>query len=377
MSDANGPRRIFGHVAVPLGEYILVFSGRIGHPNSVNYKPVSPNIIWIFNLYTEQWCKHMIPESKSCPPDTAYSCAVAIKEDVFVFGGYNFSLSTWSTELWKLSKSSKGSFTWSTVITYMYNIKVPSPRCSHSGWTYSGKLWIFAGFGPSLAGYLNDYGEFLQFLNDVGYNNQLLSFNPSSKEWATLQCSGSIPLPRASHASTTIWNKVWLYGGYNSPIVFDELYELNMSSLIWTHVQTGKIKPQGRDLCSLNAITHHQLLLHGGAAGNKTPGDTWILDLSSKTWKQYISVHGYPRQHHTGSIGINSNSIIIGGCKLSVDSCDDHPTTFCIMLEPRSLQQLAMQTIYKHCNLISCECLPKKLIKLLGMASNEKNTEEI
>ena len=305
-----------------------------------------------------------------------------------MFGGYNMSQGTYINELWQLNKSTERAFTWSKVTTE--NIEAPSPRCLHSGWTYLGKLWIFGGFGPSLDGYLSDNGDFLQlFTLNKGYNNQLLSFNPSSKEWVSLKSSGSIPSPRESHASTTIGDKVWLYGGYDISIVFDELYKLNMSSLVWTQVQTGKTKPQGRYSCSLSAITHHRLLLHGGSGVDHEPlRDTWILDLSSKTWKQ-CKPGDYPRcSHtestginsnsiiigggHTGSTGINSNSIIIGGSICPVDSCDDdHQTTFCIMLEPKSLQQLAMQTIYKHRNLLSCESLPMKLIKLLGMSSNE------
>ena len=372
MSDANSPQKIFLHVAVPLGEYILVFGGRFG--NFRKHISVSHHIIWMYNLYTEQWRKYIIPEKELCPPDTAGSSAVAITEDVFLFGGYNISQETFSNELWELSKSSKGSFTWSKVTTE--NIKVPSPRNDHSGWTYSGKLWIFGGFGPSLDRYLNDNGEFLHSLRG-SCNNQLLSFNPSSKQWTNPKCSGFIPTPRDSHASTNIGDKVWLYSGQNNSVVFNELYELNMSSLMWTHVQTGKTNPQTRTSCSLNAITHDQLLLYGGSGSYKTIlNDTWILDLSSKTWKQY-KPGNYRRLYHTGSKGINSNSIIIGGVISSMDSCDDYPTTFCIMLEPRSLQQLAMQTIYKRRSLLPWECLPKKLITLLGMSSHEENTGEI
>ena len=374
MSDANGPQKIFDHMAVPLGECIVVFGGRFG--TIQKHTSVSRHIIWMYNLYTEQWRTYVIPHSKSCPLHTACACAVAIKEDVFMFGGINFLQRSYSSELWKLSKSSKGLFNWSNVITD--NIKVPSPRNCHSGWTYSGKLWIFGGFGPLTGGYLKDNGNFLQHPNDISrsFNNQLLSFNASSKEWLNLKCSGSVPSPRALHASTRIGDRVWLYGGYNGFIIFDELYELDMSSFIWTLVQTDETKPQERFACSLNAITHHQLLLHGGGADNQTLGDTWILDLSSKTWKPY-KAGDYPRRGHTGSTGINSNSIHIGGAVSPVDSCDEYQTTFCIMLEPRNLQQLAMQTIYKHRNLLSYKCLPKKLIKLLGMSSSKENSQEI
>ena len=197
MSDANDPQRISGHVAVPpsysigaylrsanqreeeiienlvrqdavpQGECILVFGDRFGSFQKTT--PVSYHFIWMYNLYTEQWRKHIIPESELCPPNTAYACAVAIKEDAFIFGGINESQRTYSNELWKLSKSSAGLFTWSKVRSN--NKKVPSPRNRHSGWTYSGKLFVFGGFGPSVDGYLNHNGEYLQYRNGAGHKN--------------------------------------------------------------------------------------------------------------------------------------------------------------------------------------------------------------
>ena len=48
-----------------------------------------PNLfpIWMYNLYTEQWSKHVINGRKRCPPLRRYACAVAISDDVYMFGG--------------------------------------------------------------------------------------------------------------------------------------------------------------------------------------------------------------------------------------------------------------------------------------------------
>ena len=368
MSDANLPQQIRYHVVVRLEHYILVFSGKYG--NYANSTAVPRNMIWMFNLYTEHWSKQMIPESELCPPNTAFACAVSIKEYVLLFGGYTLEQKDYSNELWKLSKSSEGLFTWCKVITA--STKEPSPRCMHSGWTYSDKLWIFAGYGPRAGNYLNDNGKFLLVRNNIHCNNQLFCFNPFSKKRTNIKCFGSIPSPRKSHVSTIIGNTVWLYGGFgsNDSIPLDELYELNMSTLIWTHVQTGNPKPQVPSACSLNVITQDQLLLHGGVTvtpDKKTLSDTWILDFPSRTWKQYIP-GDYPRHWHTGSTGINSNCIIIGG--LPEDSNDNFQVIFHIMMGPRNLKQMAMQTIYRHHNSLPIECLPTKLIILLGISSN-------
>ena len=369
MSDAHGPQEIFYHVAVRLEDYILVLNGRCG--NYQKHTPVARNLIWMYNLYTEQWSKQITPKSELWPPNTAGACAIAIKEHAFLFGGYTYGLKVLSNELWKLSKSSEGLYTWCKETAK--NMKEPSPRCAHSGWTYSGKLWIFGGFGSSIDRYLNDNGDFGQLKDDKGFNNQLLSFNPSCKEWLNLKCTGSVPSPRSSHASTIIGDKVWVYGGQHAFVALGDLYELSMSSLTWTDFQTSNTNPPRRYISSLNAISQDQLLLHGGCGSDKKSlSDTWILDLPSQTWKQYKSGDCPPRAYHTGSTGINSNSIIIGGGmhprpQASVD--DYH-----IMLEPKSLQQLAMQTIYIHQTSLPWRGLPKKLITLLGISLNDKNT---
>ena len=79
----------------------------------------------------------------------------------------------------------------------------------------------------------------------------------------------------------------------------------------------------------------------------------------------------YAGDNHSGSTGINSTSIIIGGHIFPVDFYNDSQTAFHIMLEPRSLQQLAMQTICTHHSSLPWNCLPKKLSKLLGISTGE------
>ena len=131
---------------------------------------------------------------------------------------------------------------------------------------------MFAGYGISPVGYLNDSGEFypIHAVSSKGWNNQLLSFNPSSQEWTNPKSTGAIPSPRHNHAVTIVGRNVWLYGGGRFGVVFDELYKLNMSSLIWTQIQTGNRKPQDLELCTLTltGTTETKLVLHGGASAD-------------------------------------------------------------------------------------------------------------
>ena len=48
---------------------------------------------------------------------------------------------------------------------------------------------------------------------NVGPNNQLLKFNPVSKEWSNPKSSGTVPNYHLTHATTAIGHKVWYSTG--------------------------------------------------------------------------------------------------------------------------------------------------------------------
>ena len=210
--------KVHEHVAVRFLHFIIVFGGE----PTENYElsctsPASLRVIWMYNLYTEQWKKHTITVENLYPPATVQSCAVTIGEDIYFFGGRIYHEEPATNALWKLTITAKGCIAWSEV-KFQDQKKTPSPRCLHSAWEYAGKLWTFGGEGRSPFAYLNEHGNFHGILNfrrifNSFYNNQLLCYDPSRQVWADIKCSGSIPEPRARHATTITGDQVWLYGG--------------------------------------------------------------------------------------------------------------------------------------------------------------------
>ena len=330
------PERRVCHLAVCLEHYILIFGGMW---KSVAY-PLHD--IWMYNIYTEKWMKHVIPPTEMAPSQRYGACAVLIKSEVYMFGGVrNAQEHPKCNVLWKLSRNQQASFIWNKIVI-LDNMKSPSPRCHHTGWEYAEKLWIFGGRGRFQAQFLNTHGDFLHH-----FNNQVFYFNACTKEWENPRCSGSVPTPRCGHATTVIIDIVWLYGGRYHSTIFDDLYKLNMCSLTWTQIQTGETKPQGRCVCSLNAVTDSHLVLHGGVQthDNALLNDTWMLDLPSQTWSKYTAEKDHGRKSHRGCLGINKSLFIIGGTTCSMPrqgtctcQCLWYKTIFHIILEPCSLQ---------------------------------------
>ena len=248
-----------------------------------------------------------------------------------------------------------------------HNKKTPSPRNGHSGWEYDGKLWTFGGFGHYAHEYLNQHGEFSD-----GCNNQLFHFNPVGNAWTNVKCFGAVPSPRQYHATAAVEDTVWLYGGLNLDIEFADFYKLDVCSLTWTRIQTSTPKPAWRVACSLNVTRENQLVLHGGDNGEEDMPevDTWVLDLSSYSWKcadVYSYVNSY-QSFHTGSLAINNSIIIIGGDWYVKGNINN------IMLEPKNLQQLAIKTVYKYRTQLLWKYLPKKLIKRMQHGTKDDTT---
>ena len=101
--------------------------------------------------------------------------------------------------------------------------------------------------------------------------------------------------------------------------------------------------------------------------------DTWIMDLSSQTWRKYASNLDHHRENHTGSFGVNKSIIIIGGYNDS-HTYKTYTPTFEVMLEPKSLRWLAMKTIYSNQDMLPWKCLPSKLVAQLGILDKKEMT---
>ena len=325
----------------------------------------------MYNVYTDQWSKYHLPVEKSAPPALSGACATAIDTDIYMFGGFNRELRRYTNEIWKLTRAPQGYFDWSN-IQFQHDEKSPSPRMGHSGWEYEKYLCIFGGYGQFSSKYLNDHGDF-----SGAVTNQLLCYDPSTQMWKNPQCFGSIPSLRSHHCTDMIRDKVWLFAGIDSSwVILEDFFELDIQSRVWIQITTDQTKPQGRIDSSLSANSDRQLVLHGGISGSGFTielRDTWIMDLPSQTWRKYTSYQDHGRTCHTGSLGANKSIVIIGG-----DSFEnsDYTPIFHVMLEAKSLQQLAMKTIYNNQDVLPWKCLPSKLVAQLGLLeSNKKDSE--
>ena len=332
-------------VAVRLENSILVIAGGRSRMEGLH----AWCTFWVYNLDTDHWRKVEMPQHHLISPlSIACKKAVAIGRYVYMFGGYS------SSAVWQLSIQEKDHLTWTKMpLNALY--KTPAPRERHTAWEYDEKMWVFGGEMGYLLGYLNEHGDI-----EDRRNNQLLCFDPCCNTWTNPKCSGDVPSPRCDHATAIIGDSLWLYGGYNRGYNSDDFYTMSMDSFSWIQININHPTPGHRWKHSLNAISATQLVLHGGYCCGLANA-TWIFDMEARVWRRYKQDEDH-RDGHTGLRGLTDSVICIGGRSKK----EFTKSFFHLMLEPRSLQALAMQMIQRHKGVLQWKSLPNKLGKLLN-----------
>ena len=357
------------HVAVSVGKQILFFGGYSygTHMNDVEY--ISHRTIYMYNLVTWEWCKHIMPDDQQVPHPVADACAAVIHNAVYMFGGfYGITESCdsivagehkdnyCSNELWKLSKA-EYTFKWTRVQVQT----LPWPRRKASAWEFEGKFWVFGGswteqFEYPEEIYSNDAWHSDTF-HDISYCNELLSFD-SVHGWELVMCRGTIPSWRHGHASAKIEDKLFLHGGKFEYAAFDDLYELNMKTLTWTILEPcGPTKPVGRGCRTLTAYSNKYIVLHGGQIDSRHAmlADTWALDVSSLTWRK-CATDTDSRSCHTATKAEGyGDLVVVGGMTKdlmgTVWNCTDI-FNFSLFYNPKTLEDLALKAIQQNQHLL-------------------------
>ena len=321
------------HVAVCMGNCILVFGGRHGTTPLSIYEPndISLHEIIEYNCDSEKWYKHLLSPLKKAPPsDTCGTHGVCIDEAVYICGGEVYQDPSQTIGLWKLQRVQQ-TFEWS--FEYFTDEQSDMPYCcsNHCVWGYDKKLWTFDGELADL---------------------EVTSFEPDSRVCQTLQCYGNVPSPRFNMAQTIYEENAWFYGGSSGGWLhrdrYDDLHQLNMTTLVWTRIQTvGPTTPGERYFHTFTALPkENKLILYGGCP-QKESGQPWILDLSSLSWEKLEGSSDDGRQFHSAT-AVKSSIIIIGG-EYDRKRCSN---VFTIIHQPMSLENLALRTIHRKRNQI-------------------------
>ncbi|CAG9573092.1 conserved hypothetical protein [Leishmania major strain Friedlin] len=178
----------------------------------------------------------------------------------------------------------------------------PPPGCCHSLVGYQDRYLILFG-GGSLA----------HFANDV------YVYDMDSRRWSRKapENSDMVP-PRLAHSSAIHGDKMIVYGGQDlcSPVVYDDVLELDLVTWRWSVLQHAQASPEGpgaRRLHNAHVVGGRMYVLMGTpTAPREAP--LWYLDLHTNAWH-----HLKPTILHDGGTAAEPATMLsLCGCSSAV-----------------------------------------------------------
>lgn len=185
---------------------------------------------------------------------------------IFVFGGSKNN--KWFNDMHILDTQS---WRWRTV---QAQGKVP-PLAYHSCSLFRGELFVLGGVFP------RPHPE------PDGCSEALYIFDPQLSIWYQPIVTGTKPPPRSGHSACLMQErKIYVFGGWDAPVCFNDLYMLDLGLMEFSAVKTSGPAPSPRSWHGSVVLSDTHFLIHGGYNGTKALTDAFIFDIDTSSWTE-------------------------------------------------------------------------------------------
>ncbi|XP_068572807.1 host cell factor 2 isoform X2 [Cebidichthys violaceus] len=241
------PRSRHGHRAATIRELVVVFGG--------GNEGIAEDL-HVYNTVSKQW---FLPAVRGdIPPGCAAHGFVCEGTRILVFGGmvefgkytnslYELQASRW---LWKKLKPRAPR-----------NGLPPCPRIGHSLTLVGNKCYLFGGLANDSE---DPNGNVTRYLSDF-YELELQSLS-GARGWSIPETKGGGPSARESHTSVAYAGlgspKLFIFGGMHGRRL-DDLWQLNLDTMVWSTAETRGTTPLPRSLHSASVIGNKMYVFGG------------------------------------------------------------------------------------------------------------------
>eukprot|EP00055_Hartaetosiga_balthica_P004972 m.13884 g.13884 ORF g.13884 m.13884 type:complete len:552 (+) comp4213_c0_seq1:29-1684(+) len=284
------PSPRWGHTLCSDGEDAVFLFGGQGH------NQLSTDSFWKFDTEKNLW-DEIEAEGKLPGTRMGHSC-VYDKENMclYVFGGAKKK--RFFRDVHKFDISTK---TWSSV--EVKGGKAPA-LSYHSCVLFHNMLMVFGGNFP-MPDPIPD-----------GCSDALHCFNIEKQLWYKPILVGDLPTARSGHSCTTVDDSLYLIGGWDAPVCFNDVYQLDVCLMESTKLQPKGQAPPPRTWHVAFHVTyrsHDGIFIHGGFDGEKALDDAYVLDLVTLEWIKISDAYTtHPCAGHDAA-RVGDEVIVFGG----------------------------------------------------------------
>ncbi|EFC47949.1 NPK1-related protein kinase [Naegleria gruberi] len=144
------------------------------------------------------------------------------------------------------------------------------------------------------------------------YIDVLSMYDISQRRWKKPKNKGAAPSARAGHSCCVINRDIYIFGGRQGTILFNDLYKYNVDSEKWSKIQTKGEAPQPSAGHTMSAYMDKIVIL-GGSDWKKYPTEIYVFHIPSKVWVKCASLGiTTGRFWHTATV-YEDNLYVYGG----------------------------------------------------------------
>ncbi|OLY78480.1 Tip elongation aberrant protein 1 [Smittium mucronatum] len=177
----------------------------------------------------------------------------------------------------------------------------PEPREGHASAFIGRTMFVFGGE-----------------LEDGRCDDNLYAFNIGNEMWYKVPVSGKPLIGRKGHSAVSISSSLYIFGGTVDGYYLQDLtaFDVRVAATdgpSWNFIETFGDVPSPRAGHSCNAL-HGKIYIYGGMNGEVCFNDLWVYTISEKRWSQVVlrGATPPPRYGHASSI-VDDCIFIMGG----------------------------------------------------------------
>lgn len=201
-------------------------------------------------------------------------------ERIYVFGGSKNK--KWFNDVHILATKT---WRWSTVEAMG---KVP-PLAYHSTSLFRGELFVFGGVFP------------MPHPEPDGCSDSLYIFDPQHEIWYQPIVLGEGPAARSGHSACLIQRKLYVFGGWDTPVCFNDMHILDLGLMEFSKVDVSGAPPSPRSWHACATLSDSSFVIHGGYDGNIALKDSFIFNTVNNSWTALVHpiLSALPRAGHS------------------------------------------------------------------------------
>lgn len=163
--------------------------------------------------------------------------------------------------------------------------------------------------------------------NDSVFFNDLLVFDRRSQKWARIDADGG-PCPRSGHCATYRGSKLWIFGGQNASGYLNDIYTFDFRVHQWNEIKCGKQSespaPRAYSTCFWipdNPQPHFAIF--GGLANGQALNDVWMFLEYDEEWVMKPTSNSGPSPRYGHAAIVSDHYVFVIGGRNFQEICSD------------------------------------------------------